>query len=300
MKFYLTLALAAYAVATDHGSTYGGSGPYTSYYFEVQSLPNHTFYQPLQSGLKSGSNLKLPVIVWDETLTSDIGLKFRNFLGEVSSWGALAIATGPAYVDPEEYSETEDNTETDTDAAAATASGQNPGALTEAIDWVYANAGKGAWKHIDRTRIGAWGQSCGGLEAYSAGAQDSRVSHLGIFNSGQLSVNESVAVAGNITKPVFYILGGPTDVAYDNGERDYADLPDTTPAWKGNHNLGHSAAFDVPNAGIPGIAGRKILQWILRGDRSVKSWFTSNAPLGVGFVNVTSQSLDRVKVTPIQ
>lgn len=64
---------------------YGGSGPFKSarqtelrdpnliadfvrllihpqYSFEVESLPNHTFYQPLESGI--GSNLKLPVVVW--------------------------------------------------------------------------------------------------------------------------------------------------------------------------------------------------------------------------------------------
>ncbi|KAF7555700.1 hypothetical protein G7Z17_g1994 [Cylindrodendrum hubeiense] len=186
-------------------------------------------------------------------LVTHVGLKFRNFLGEVSSWGALAIATGPAFVDPSEYVEAPSD-------PTNPASGQNPGSLTAAINWVYANAGKGQWKHIDRTRIGVWGQSCGGLEAYSAGAQDKRVSHLAIFNSGQLDDEASESVAGNITKPVFYILGGTTDVAYPNGERDYADLPSTTPAWKGNHALGHSAAFNVPNADIPGVAGRYILE----------------------------------------
>ncbi|CEN60712.1 hypothetical protein ASPCAL03146 [Aspergillus calidoustus] len=289
MKFYSVLALAACAVAYDHGSTYGGSGPYKSYFFEVESLPNHTFYQPLQSGSKQkGSNLKLPVIVW-------VGLKFRNFLGEVSSGGALAIATGPAYVDPEEYAESlEGDTSAPTDGL-----GENPAALTEAIDWLYANAGRGDWKHIDRTRIGVWGQSCGGLEAYTAGAHDDRVGHLGIFNSGQLSANASKSVAGDITKPAFYILGGPTDVAYPNGNLDYANLPSKTPAWKGSHNLGHSAAFDVPNAGIPGIAGRKILQWVLRGDRSAKKWFVGDEAHQDGFVNVTSRHLDSIRVTPI-
>ncbi len=81
---------------------------------------------------------------------------------------------------------------------------------------MFANAGKGSWQHIDHTRIGVWGQSCGGLEAYSAGAHDDRVSHLGIFNSGQLAANSSKEVAGSIAKPIFYILGGPGDVAYPN------------------------------------------------------------------------------------
>ncbi|KAL4901083.1 hypothetical protein BDW74DRAFT_182182 [Aspergillus multicolor] len=297
MKIYLSLAfgLALGANAADHGSTYGGSGPYKSYYFEVESLPNHTFYQPLESGLKEfGSDLKLPVIVWGNgALRSDFGLKFRNFLGEVTSWGSLAIATGAAFIDPETYVDDSSN-------STGQAMGQNPAALTEAIDWVYEHAGQGDWAHIDKSRIGVWGQSCGGLEAYAAGSHDDRVSHLGIFNSGYLSVNESVAGAGSITKPVFYMLGGPSDVAYDNGERDYASLPKTTPAWKGSHTLGHSAAYDLPNAGIAGVTARKIMQWVLRGDKSVKSWFVDDEPFQGGYVNVTYHNLDRIHVTPIQ
>lgn len=138
-----------------------------------------------------------------------VGSKFRAFLGEVTSWGALAIATGPIYVDPEDYEEPASDPENP-------ASNQNPQALTNAIDWVYANAGKGDWKHIDPSRIGVWGQSCGGLEAYTAGLHDDRVHHIGIFNSGQLNDTASHDVAGSLTKPVFYILGGPTDVAYPN------------------------------------------------------------------------------------
>ncbi|KAL5336895.1 hypothetical protein BJX70DRAFT_400235 [Aspergillus crustosus] len=226
-------------------------------------------------------------------LVIHVGLKFRNFLGEVTSWGALAIATGPAFIDPTTYVDPPSD-------PANPASGQNPTALTESIDWVYKHAGKGDWKHIDHTRIGVWGQSCGGLEAYSAGADDERVGHLGIFNSGQLGENASESVVSGITKPVFYSLGGPGDVAYPNGNLDYTNLPDTTPAWKGSHSLGHSEAFDVPYAGIPGVTGRKILQWILRGDKSAKKWFVGDGAYATGYVNVTSQSLKKIHVTPIQ
>jgi hypothetical protein len=165
---------------------------------------------------------------------------------------------------------------------------------------VYAHAGKGDWKHIDASRIGVWGQSCGGLEAYSAGANDSRVSHLGIFNSGQLNESDSSSVAGALEKPIFYLLGGPTDVAYPNGELDYDNLPKGTPAWKGNHQLGHSVAFDVLNAGIPGIVGRHILQWILRGDAKAKRWFVGDGPSSIDIDDVEYKGLDGIKVTPIQ
>ncbi|KAJ0159896.1 hypothetical protein CTA2_8922, partial [Colletotrichum tanaceti] len=219
MNALAALALAAAVVATDHGPTYGGSGPYKSYSFEVESLVNHTFYQPLQSAV--GSDLKLPVIVWGNGAcrpgTFAVGMIFRGFLGEVASHGALAIATGPAFVDPQTSVARASGGDDDDAASSPTpAADQNPGALTAAIDWVHANAGKGAWKHLDASRIGAWGQSCGGLEAYAAGLDDPRVSHLGIFNSGQLDEAASRAIAGAAKKPVFYTLGGPSDIAYDN------------------------------------------------------------------------------------
>lgn len=138
-----------------------------------------------------------------------VGLPFRSFLGEVTSYGALAIATGPAFVDPEDYVPPPSD-------PANPASGQNPGALTAAIDWVTTHAGKGKWSHLDASRIGVWGQSCGGLEAYTASLHDERVGHIGIFNSGELNETASRAVAGTLKKPVFYLLGGLTDVAYPN------------------------------------------------------------------------------------
>ncbi|KAH8895353.1 hypothetical protein GQ53DRAFT_855691, partial [Thozetella sp. PMI_491] len=217
------------------------------------------------------------------------GLKFRGLLGEVASWGALAIATGPAFIDPTNYTEI-----TTDDPVAGVELRKNPGALTAAIDWVYANAGKEDWKHIDASRIGVWGQSCGGVEAYDAGAFDKRVGHLGIFDSGLLSVNESVTIAGNLTKPIFYTLGGWTDA-----ERDYANLPRGTPSWFGNHAFGHSGSFDLPNAGPAGIAGRYIMQWLLRGDAKAKQWFIGDGAKADGITDIVYKNLNCIKVSPI-
>ena len=97
--------------------------------------------------------------------------------------------------------------------------GINTTAMISAIDWVYANAGKGDWKHIDKTRIGVWGHSCGGLQAYNA-SPDERVHHIGIFDSGGRSLNESAGIIPKINKPVFYLLGGPTDEAAVNVSRN--------------------------------------------------------------------------------
>jgi hypothetical protein len=70
---------------------------------------------------------------------------------------------------------------------------------------------------------------------------DPRVTVIGIFNSGEFTTSVK---STKVTKPIFYFLGGSTDIAYANGERDYKNLPATTPKWKGNlpvrlHNSPH-------------------------------------------------------------
>jgi dienelactone hydrolase len=87
--------------------------------------------------------------------------------------------------------------------------------MTDSVDWITKQAGKGNYPHVDATRIAAWGQSCGGLEAYTM-STDARVGSLGIFNSGQFSAAASNSVAPTIDKPIFYFLGGSTDIAYAN------------------------------------------------------------------------------------
>ena len=158
--------------------------------FEDPTLPKHTFYSP-----KDTSGLKVPVVVWGNGGCYAAGSAFQSFLGQVASYGVLVIANGPM---------------------SSQASGQTTSAwLVESMDWVTKNGGKGNYSYIDPTRIAAWGQSCGGLEALSQ-AQDSRINHIGVFDSGSLSAAESTSVAGKITKPVFYFIGGSTDVAYPN------------------------------------------------------------------------------------
>lgn len=139
-----------------------------------------------------------------------MGLRFRAFHNEIASHGAFIIANGVSYIDEDEVVQEED------DPSLPPASDQAPEDLTAAIDWVYENAGKGEYRHVDRTRIGVWGQSCGGLEAYGAGALDDRVHHLGIFNSGVVPGSPVPVDVSLIKKPVFYIIGGEDELAYPN------------------------------------------------------------------------------------
>ena len=84
--------------------------------------------------------------------------------------------------------------------------------MTAGIDWIVKKAGTGTYANFDASRIIAAGYSCGGVEAY-AQTWDPRVQSIGIWNSGFLT-NQTAAAA--INKPVFYFLGGSSDIAYAN------------------------------------------------------------------------------------
>ncbi|KAL2180443.1 uncharacterized protein P884DRAFT_297120 [Thermothelomyces heterothallicus CBS 202.75] len=81
--------------------------------------------------------------------------------------------------------------------------------------------------NIDASRITAAGWSCGGIEAY-AQIWDDRVQSIGIWSSG---LPDNHTAANDFTKPVFFFLGGPSDIAYGNGERDYARFSQTSRRW---------------------------------------------------------------------
>lgn len=109
----------------------------------------------------------------------------------------------------------------------------------EALDWVLSTRPRTSeyFGKLDRTAIAAAGQSCGGLESYEVTVAKSKyIKTTGIFNSGLLIQNQTLL--DSLKKPVFYFIGGPTDIAYPNAERDYENLPDGLPAYKANLDVG--------------------------------------------------------------
>jgi hypothetical protein len=168
----------------------GGSGLYNAAYSVIPGLENHTVYAPKVLP----PDIKLPVIVWGNGACSGDGTGFSKFLTEIASHGYYIIANGKP--------------------GAGMASTTKASDLPDAIDWVYANAGKGALATVDRTRLAAAGQSCGGIQAYSA-SLDPRVTLTGIFNSGLISQGNT-KLFEKLHAPIGYFLGGPTDIAYLN------------------------------------------------------------------------------------
>jgi hypothetical protein len=154
--------------------------------------------------------------------------------------------------------------------------------LTEAIDWALkenARAGSPYFGRINPSWIAVSGWSCGGLQALQVAA-DSRVHAVIIHSSGIFSAGASPIPGMDINKgalaklhtPVIYILGGPTDIAYANGEDDFKRI-ERVPVMVANLDVGHGGTFMQPNGGLEASVAVSWLDWQLKGDAKAAKRF---------------------------
>jgi hypothetical protein len=169
----------------------GGSGPYKANYTTDSAISGYTIYAPKTP---PPADVKLPVLIWGNGACLAQGLMFMNLLNELASYGFFIIANGL----PE-------------GGGTSTAAD-----LTKAIDWVTANpASLKKYGNVDTSNLAVSGQSCGGLEAYSASYKDPRVKLTVLFNSGLVDQSKRPLLA-DLKAPVAFLLGGPKDIAQAN------------------------------------------------------------------------------------
>ncbi|KAK4171783.1 hypothetical protein QBC36DRAFT_365217 [Triangularia setosa] len=259
-------------IAPRQGPT--GNGPFApAHYTTDSSLSGHTLYLP--RNVPQGA--KIPVLIWGNGACSANGLDFLNFLTQIASHGVFVISSG----------------------SPGGQGSTNAQMMTRAIDWVTRSTTKERYPWLETSRISVSGMSCGGVEAYTAGVNDNRVTTIGIYNSGLLSEQESRNVVPKINKPIFYFMGGLSDIAFNNGERDYRLLPQSTPTWKGNLNVGHGGTYGDQNGGKFGVAAVRYYQWALRGNATAANFFTNNQEANRDGWSVESRSLGNLRVNPI-
>ena len=133
------------------------------------------------------------------------GTAFVNLLTEIASHGYVILANGP----PGKPGSPFGNDRSKTSAAM----------LTQSMDWITKKNGDGGrYGKLDKTKIAAAGQSCGGMEAWSVSG-DPRVKLTGMFNSGLFGSSGSNPLFARMNHPVAYFLGGTGDIAYQNVSR---------------------------------------------------------------------------------
>jgi hypothetical protein len=185
------------------GKNVSGTGPH-KVVIETNSASGikcGTIYRPQDLGTE-----KYPIFVWGEGGCSQDGLSNQAAMGEIASWGYFVVADGTP------------------GSSGACAGGQDGKAFLDYITWAIAENDKSCsayYQSIDTTKIAADGFSCGGLMSENVSG-DPRFTAIGFTSSGLMSPNKSLY--DKIHTPFKIMNGGSSDIAHDNGARDYDEI----------------------------------------------------------------------------
>ena len=253
----------------------GGTGPYKAAMYEVEGLAEHTIFAP-QDLSKFGAKNPLPILVWGNGGCANSPRGHEKFLNEIASYGYIVLATGtmPKEGAPRSMGGSQSRSEQQ----------------VESMDWAVAqNADKNSpyYQKLDIKNICISGMSCGGLQALF-NCFDKRVTSIMICNSGLFNQEGGGNRMGGmpsvpksklkeIHAPIIYILGGESDIAYQNGMDDFKQI-DHVPAIATNLPVGHGGTYAQPHGGEYAIVARAWLDWQLKGDKEASKMFLGTNP----------------------
>ena len=92
--------------------------------------------------------------------------------------------------------------------------------------------------------------------------------------------------------PVFYLLGGETDIAYANGMDDFKRI-EKIPVFVANKGVGHGGTFSQPHGSDWAMASVAWLKWQLKGDAEAGKKFTGNPP---GLAKIEGWTVDKKNI----
>lgn len=243
----------------------GGTGQFSAIMISDELLPTHTIFRPKDLSVFGKKN-KLPIIAWGNGACANSPWEHVNFLNEVASHGFLVIAIGPI---PKEGEQTRDRS--------------TSSQLRDAIDWAIAQNGDKEnpyYKKIDVKNVAVSGMSCGGLQTLEI-APDPRVTTAVVCNSGILpSPTAGMSGMPSLAKdqlkklhtPTLYILGGESDIAYNNGMDDYKRI-DHVPVFMANMDVGHGGTYQQPYGGEFAKVATAWYLWQMKGDSEASKMF---------------------------
>lgn len=226
----------------------GGTGMFKAIAVKESTLPDFVVYRPKDLMHVHARQGKAPVLLWGNGACSDSSLGYERMLTEVASHGYIVVAIG------EMQERHGDRKETHTQSSE----------LVRALEWIVKqayNKKSDYYNNVDTARIAAAGHSCGGAQVL-CNAGDPRIKTYLIMNSGMGDMEMAGASRQSLPKvhgPILYIVGGPSDVAYQNAQKDY-DRIDHVPVALADHPAsGHGGTYGAPNGGD---YGRMVLDWL--------------------------------------
>ena len=163
-----------------------------------------------------------------------------------------------------------------------------PKMLLEVLCWLTdQNATKGSeyYHCLDLDHVAAMGQSCGGAQVLGV-AHDPRIKTCVMLNSGigdMEMMGSTKECLKNLHQPMFYMIGGPGDIAYANAQKDYERIADNIPVVMLNSKDGHSGTYYEKHGGNYAKAVIKWLDWQLKGKVGQSALFLDDEYLKMKF-----------------
>jgi hypothetical protein len=256
-----------------------GTGRFPALKEEVASLPDHVVYRP--SNLAGLGNTRLGIYLFGNGACVDDGASSRLHLLEIASHGYLAIAPGRIRTGPGATAPPTVRNEGEASSMRGRTSYKD---LLSGLDWALAqNADSKSpyYRRIDATAVAVSGFSCGGAQALRV-AGDPRVKTVVMMNSGLFPDGEGLAIPEmNVPKatlksvhtPTLYVLGGETDIAWNNGMDDFKRIEHVPVFVADLKGVGHGGTYWEPNGGKAAATVVAWLDWQLRGDARAAQMF---------------------------
>jgi dienelactone hydrolase len=304
--FIVMCIIALVAAAAPAQTKRDGSGPYAVIIEGDPGIPGQTIYRPEKLSEFSKKN-PLPIFAWGNGACMNSNTMYAPFLADIASNGFLVVAIGP-------YSEESFAAGGGRGGGmmGGGMGGTKSAQLLEALDWVTAENKRKESKYyqkLDPSKFAVSGHSCGGMQALEVGA-DPRVSTVlsmdsGLFAGGAPKIGakpeapktgapkEGFPKEGapkmrmelptigkdhlqKLHSPVLYVDGGESDMAYPNGEDDFAKINRIPVAIAHFDDVGHGGTFSQPNGGEFGKIAVAWLKWQLKGDQTAKKMFVGS------------------------
>ena len=218
---------------------YGGSGPYKAIAVREKSLTDFVVYRPVNMDNAVARNKgKLPVLVFANGGCMDTSIGYENMLTDIASYGYVVVAIGELQM----LAQHDKDQHTPSSMVA------------KALDWISKQAitpESPYYDKIDETMIAAAGHSCGGAQVL-ANAADPRLKTYLILNAGMGKMkmaDASPKSLKNLHGPILYLVGGTTDVAWQNAQMDYKAIKKVPVVMADNTKSGHGGTYEQPNGG---------------------------------------------------
>ncbi len=234
---------------------YGGSGPYKAVALRERSLADFVVYRPMNLNAAVWREKgKLPVLIFANGGCMDTSIGYENMLTDLASYGYVVVAIGELQM----FAQHEKDRHTPSTM------------VTKALDWVsqqVADPASTYYDKVDAEKIAAAGHSCGGAQVL-ANAADARLKTYLILNAGMGKMEMAGASAKslkNLHAPILYLVGGTSDVAWQNAQLDYKAIKKNPVVLADNTTSGHGGTYGQPNGGANARMVRAWLDWQLKG-----------------------------------